>query len=103
MLVFIVFMLSSNFRMVPLQALASRVPRPEQRARFMSAQSAVQHAASALGAILSSAVLLTAADGTLIHMDRVAWGAMLVAGIIPFTVALLERRVKSREAAAARP
>ncbi len=100
MLVFIIFMLSSNFRMVPMQALASRVPRPEQRARFMSAQSAVQHAASALGAILASSVLLATPDGKLVHMEQIAWAAMLVAGLIPFTVALLERRVKAREASA---
>lgn len=97
-LVFVVFMLSSNFRMVPMQALASRVPRPEQRARFMSAQSAVQHAASAAGAMLASSVLIAAPDGKLIHMDHVAIAALALALIIPFTVHLLERLVRAREA-----
>lgn len=98
MLVFVVFMLSSNFRMVPMQALASRVPRPEQRARFMSAQSAVQHASSAAGAMLASFVLIALPDGRLVHMDLVALAALLLACIIPFTVNLLERRVRIREA-----
>jgi predicted MFS family arabinose efflux permease len=105
-LVFVVFMLSSNFRMVPMQALASRVPRPEQRARFMSAQSAVQHAASAAGAMLASTFLIAAPDGKLIHMDHVAIAALVLALIIPFTVHVLERLVRAREAttaAAARP
>jgi predicted MFS family arabinose efflux permease len=97
-LVFVVFMLSSNFRMVPMQALASRVPRPEQRARFMSAQSAVQHAASAAGAMLASVFLIAAPDGKLIHMDHVAIAALVLALIIPFTVRLLERLVRAREA-----
>jgi MFS family permease len=96
-LVFVLFMLSSNIRMVPMQALASRVPRPEQRARFMSAQSAVQHAASAAGAMLASFVLIALPDGKLVHMDHVAIAALVLACAIPFTVHLLERRVKARE------
>lgn len=99
--VFVVFMLSSNFRMVPMQALASRVPRPEQRARFMSAQSAVQHAASAAGSMLASLVLIARPDGKLVHMDHVALASLMLALIIPFTVHLLERRVKAREQAQA--
>jgi predicted MFS family arabinose efflux permease len=95
--VFVLFMLSSNIRMVPMQALASRVPRPEQRARFMSAQSAVQHAASAVGAMLASFVLIALPNGKLVHMDHVAITALVLACAIPFTVHLLERRVKARE------
>lgn len=98
-LVFVVFMLSSNFRMVPMQSLSSRVPRPEQRARFMSAQSAVQHAASALGAMLSSWWLIALPDGKLARMDHVALAALLLALVLPLTVRLLEKRVKAREAA----
>lgn len=100
MLVFVVLMLASNFRTVPMQALASRVPRPEQRARFMSAQSAVQHASSATGAMLASLVLIAAPDGKLIHMDHVALAALALALITPFTVRALERLVRAREALA---
>jgi MFS family permease len=97
-LVFVVFMISSNFRMVPMQALASRVPRPEQRARFMSAQSAVQHASSAAGAMLASFVLIALPDGRLVHMEAVAIAALVLALAVPITVLALERRVKLREA-----
>lgn len=96
---FTVFMLSASVRMVPLQTLNSRVPRPEQRARFMSAQSAVQHAASAIGAMLASVVLIAAPDGKLLHMDAVAWGALLVASLVPFGAYALEQRLKARDAA----
>ncbi|RYZ09581.1 MAG: MFS transporter [Myxococcales bacterium] len=95
--VFVVFMLSGSVRMVPMQTLASRVPRPEQRARFMSAQSAVQHAASALGAVLASLVLVAAPDGKLLHMDQVALAALVVACLVPFGAGLLERRVNARQ------
>jgi predicted MFS family arabinose efflux permease len=99
--IFVVFMLSGSVRMVPMQTLASRVPRPEQRARFMSAQSAVQHAASALGAVLASLVLVAAPDGSLLHMDRVALGALVVACLVPVGASMLERRVNARQLAAA--
>lgn len=95
--VFVVFMLSGSVRMVPMQTLASRVPRPEQRARFMSAQSAVQHAASALGAVLASLVLVGAPDGRLLHMDRVALAALLVACLVPVGAGILEGRVNARD------
>lgn len=94
--IFVVFMLSGSVRMVPMQTLASRVPRPEQRARFMSAQSAVQHAASALGAVLASLVLVGTPDGKLLHMDQVALGALVVACLVPVGAGILEKRVNSR-------
>lgn len=99
--IFTVYMLSGSVRMVPMQALASRVPRLEQRARFMSAQSAVQHAASALGAVLASWVLTAQPDGHLLGMDRVAWGALAVAALVPVGAFVLERRVLAREARSA--
>jgi hypothetical protein len=63
----------------------------------MSAQSAVQHAASAAGAMLASVVLVAAPDGKLVHMDAVALGALLVACLVPIGAYLLEKRVKARE------
>jgi predicted MFS family arabinose efflux permease len=97
--IFTVYMLSGSVRMVPMQALASRVPRPEQRARFMSAQSAVQHAASAGGAMLASLVLVAAPDGKLTGMTEVAWAALAVACLVPIGAAVLERGVRAREGA----
>jgi len=99
LLIFTIYMLSGSTRMVPMQALASRVPRPEQRARFMSAQSAIQHAASAAGAMLASLVLVAAPDGKLEGMAQVAWGALVVACLVPIGASILERRVRQRESA----
>ena len=45
MVVFVGFMASTGFRNVAFNTLTSRIPRPAERARFMSLQSAVQHAA----------------------------------------------------------
>lgn len=99
--VFTLFMLSGSVRMVPMQTLSTRVPRPEQRARFMSAQSSVQHFASALGAMGSAAFLVANPDGSLQGMDRVAYFALGLACLVPFGAALLERRLAERDAAAA--
>lgn len=98
LLVFTLYMLSGSVRMVPMQTLASRVPLPEQRARFMSAQSAVQHAASALGATAASLVLVAAPDGRLLGMAQVAWAALFLACLVPVGAWLLERRVNARAA-----
>lgn len=97
LVIFTIYMLSGSVRMVPMQALASRVPRPEQRARFMSAQSAIQHAASAAGAMLASLVLVAEPNGKLQGMAQVAWAALIVACLVPIGANILERRVRARE------
>jgi len=94
--VFTLFMVSGSVRAVPMQQLATRVPRPEQRARFMSAQSAVQHMASAAGAILASMFLVALPSGKLVGMDKIALLAMTLALLVPFGARLLELRLKGR-------
>jgi predicted MFS family arabinose efflux permease len=95
--VFVVFMLSGNVRMVPNASLATRVPPPARRASFMSTQSAVQHTASALGAIVGAAMLMAEPSGRLVHMDWVAGLAALMALMVPFIAWRLERGVLRRE------
>jgi predicted MFS family arabinose efflux permease len=95
--VFSIFMMSGSVRMVPLQALASRVPHAQERARFMSAQSVVQHLASALGAILASTVLTADAEGRLTHMDQVAFVALALATLVPVFAQRLERGLAQRD------
>lgn len=94
--IFTLYMLSGSVRMVPMQTLATRVPKVDQRARFMSAQSAVQHSSAAMGAFLGSALLVALPDGTLVGMERIAWGAAATAIIVPFLVTFLERGLRDR-------
>jgi predicted MFS family arabinose efflux permease len=101
--IFIVFMLANSVRSVGLNALSTRVPLATERARFMSAQSAVQHLSAALGAVISSLVLVNAADGSLRGMDRLGLLAMALALTVPLFVALVTARVRRREAAVAGP
>ena len=96
--VFTLFMLSGSVRMVPMQTLATRVPPPEQRARYMSAQSVVQHVASALGAMGASAFLGSTASGALRGMNKIAWIALALGCIVPLGALLLERQLRARDA-----
>lgn len=93
------FMVCGSFRFVPLQAVASKVPLPAERARVLSAGSAVQHLASAAGAGASSVFLVANADGSLIGMDTIAWFAIGTAALLPILIAVLESRIRRRDAA----
>jgi predicted MFS family arabinose efflux permease len=98
---FVAMMVSSSARNVSANALTSKVPAPRARARFMSIQSAVQHAASAAGGFLSARLLATGADGRLVGMGRVAGlAALLALGLVPLVWGV-ERRVRARGRAAA--
>jgi hypothetical protein len=93
-------MAASAFRIVPLHALSSRVPRPEERARFMSVQSAVLHLSAATGAFTAASVLEEIPGGRLARMDVVALGASALAASVPVLMWLVESRVRRRDRAA---
>jgi predicted MFS family arabinose efflux permease len=96
---FVGFMAASSFRMVPMQALSSRVPPPEERARFMSAQSVVQHLGAATGAFTASRMLRELPSGGLDGMAGVASLAVVLAVAVPGLLWLIEDRVRRRERA----
>ncbi len=97
--VFILFILANSFRNPALSTLASRVPRAAERARFQSTQSAVQHLASAGGALLSSVLLGSAEGGRLTGMWKVAAFSGVLSLGLPFLLAAVEPRVLRREGA----
>lgn len=93
LVVFVAFMISGSFRFVPMQALSSRVPAPHERARFMSAQSAVQHVAQSAGALIGAAVLTERADHSLVGMDDLAWFAVAMSVVLPPLMYLVQAMV----------
>jgi predicted MFS family arabinose efflux permease len=97
---FLAFMLGNSVRNPALTSLASRVPGASARARFQSTQSAVQHLASAAGALLSSRLLSVGPGDRLVGMDRVALWSTALALALPFLLWRVERHVVRREAAA---
>jgi predicted MFS family arabinose efflux permease len=92
--IFLFFALSS--RNVSYNTLASKVPEPAERARFMSFQSAVQHLASALGASLSAQVLFVQPDGSLGNVPMLGRMAIALTLLLPFLLFRVERGVGRR-------
>lgn len=100
---FVTMMAAQGFRMVPYNALTTRVPRPADRAGFLSAQSAMQHIAASLGAFVSSLFLLEDEAHRLLGMDAVALIAVVMSMSAPLLLVKLERGVRLRESEAAAP
>jgi predicted MFS family arabinose efflux permease len=101
LLVFVFLMFAISVRNVSYSTLTSKVPAPAERARFMSFQSAVQHLASAAGAITSSLVLAEGAGGRLLHVPRLAAISLSLTATLPPFLWVVERGVLRRAAAAA--
>ena len=98
--IFVGFMLGNSVRMVGLQTLTSKIPAPAERGRFMSIQSAVQHMASAVGAVIASAVLVDRPDHGLGGMERVALLGAALAVALPLLVIAILRRLPALPAPA---
>jgi predicted MFS family arabinose efflux permease len=94
-------------RNVSYTTLTTRVPGPAERARFQSLQSAVQHAASALGAFLSASLLTRVqlpAEGDLparwglAGMEAVVVTSLILTAAIPILMLRVETRVRAQTA-----
>jgi predicted MFS family arabinose efflux permease len=99
LIIFAGFMMAMSTRNVSVTTLSSRVPKPQERARFMSFQSAMQHVSSSSGAFLSTKLLHEAPGGQLVGMPRLATFSILFALLIPILVNQVETRVRRKEAA----
>ncbi|KAA0213799.1 MFS transporter [bacterium] len=96
---FVGFMGSGSLRGVPSRTLDSRIPRPQERAGFMSAQSAVQHISLALAAVSSSFILYELPDKSLAGVELAGWLSIAFALAMPLFITLIERRLRRRDAA----
>ena len=95
--IFIGFMAAMSIRGVVAGSLASRVPKASERARFMSFQSAVQHASASLGAFFSSLVLSEGESGALSGMPTLALWSISATLLIPLCIVPLEKRIRKKE------
>ena len=66
----------------------------------MSLQSAVQHISSSLAAMLSSQLLTTGPDKHLVGMDRIAFGSIALAALVPILMWRIQRFVDRQPAVA---
>jgi predicted MFS family arabinose efflux permease len=95
LVVFVVFMISSSLRFVPVQVLLMRIPGPRERARFMSLEAAVDAVASAVGAMLGAQLLSERMDGSLAGIEQLAWLAIAMTFAYSALAYVLERRVRA--------
>jgi len=95
--IFVGFMLAMSLRNIPYNTALSKVPRPAQRASFMSLQSALGHGGSAAGALLGSRLLTSAPDGRLVGMPRLTLVSMAIAATLPALLFALEAGVRRRQ------
>jgi predicted MFS family arabinose efflux permease len=102
LVVFVGLTISASFRFVPMRTLLLRIPGPEQRARFLSAQSAVLSVGSAIGAMLGAQVLSERPDRSLTGIDDLAWLAIALTLVYSAFGYAIERRVRARIAESAR-
>jgi predicted MFS family arabinose efflux permease len=93
LLLFLFLFFALSVRNVAYSTLTSKVPAPPERARFMSFQSAVQHLASALGAITSSAILAEGPDRRLLNVTQLALFSMTLIAVLPGLLWAVERAV----------
>lgn len=94
---FVLFMASGSLRGVAQSTLATRLPAPNERAQFMSLQSAVQHAAATLGSFVTASIMVTdPATKAVEPMWLVAIVAMATAALAPVFLAATERVLRRR-------
>ena len=98
MLLYVLFMVTLGARNVAYNALTTKVPRPNERARFLSIQSTVYHAASGMASWFATSLLTVAPDGKLVGVPRAAVYAMALGALLPLFLWRVESRVRSSAA-----
>jgi dipeptide/tripeptide permease len=93
------FLLCATGRIVLSNTINSLTPAPEHRGRFMSLMSSSNQASSAIAMICAGNILRTAPSGALIHMDRIAWYAILATALSPVIATILAREIRAPRAA----
>ncbi|MDB4966949.1 MAG: Arabinose efflux permease [Myxococcales bacterium] len=94
MLLYVTFMVTLGGRNVAYNALTTRVPRPRERARFLSLQSTVYHAAAGMAALVSVSFLRELPDGRLDGMPKLALASMALSATLPLFLWVVEARVR---------
>lgn len=103
MLLYVSYMVTLGARNVAYNALTTKVPRPHERARFLSLQSTVYHATSGAASWLSTSFLRQGPDGRLEGIPHLALAAMALSATLPLFLWIVESRVKRESATATTP
>jgi predicted MFS family arabinose efflux permease len=101
MLLYVSMMVTLGSRNVAYNALTTKVPRPRERAQFLSLQSTVYHATAGMASWLSTSFLRQLPDGRLEGLDRVALVSMALSALLPLLLRTVEARVSATATSAA--
>lgn len=91
LLIFVMFMGTACFRNVSATTEASKLPRPYERAAFMSLLTAMQHIGNGIGALTASAILTIDHNGHLVNMEWVGVLAIVMALFQPLLLVLISK------------
>jgi predicted MFS family arabinose efflux permease len=94
---FVLLMVANSSRIVASNTVATRIPAPAERARYMSVGSSVHHVATTAGAVTAGAMLAERPDGHLTGMANVAWLALGLSVVLPLGLAVVEPWLKRLE------
>lgn len=94
--IFVGLMLLTPLRNVAHNTLASKVPGPNERARFSSLQASVQSLASAVGAGLPARILVDRPDGSLGNVPTLGVVTITIGLVVVPLMAVVERRITGR-------
>ncbi len=97
--IFVTFMFAMSARNVAYATLTSKVPRPAERARFMSIRSSVQHLAAGVGAFLSARMLDELPGGALEGVPAIALISIGIFTAAPALFWTIETRLRQRDRA----
>lgn len=88
---FVMFMGMVCFRNISATTEASKLPKPYERAAFMSLLSSIQHLGNGVGALAASAILTTGTGGILINMQWVGLLSIVLALVQPVALILISQ------------
>jgi predicted MFS family arabinose efflux permease len=80
-------------RMISASALMSALPAPADRGAYMSISSSLQQMAGGVAAVLSGMIVIEAADGRLVHFDRVGYVLVATTLLTLSMMYLINRRI----------
>jgi predicted MFS family arabinose efflux permease len=105
MVIFIFFMIAMALRNVAYNTLMSKVPSADERARFSSMQSAVQHLAASVAAFAAAQMLSEVPNGTenasLVGVPAIAMTSIVLSLVLIPILWAVEMRVKRAKALSA--
>ncbi|QOZ22312.1 MFS transporter [Bradyrhizobium sp. CCBAU 51753] len=83
-------------RMIPSQALMTAIPDASQRGSFNAVSASVQQLSGGLGSVVAAALVAEAADGSLVHFDRIGYVVVTTSIISMTAMYFVQKQVAKR-------